>query len=87
MVISLQGVTSSFQRVKHWLKVSEHIFEILALIGMLWYYFARLVITNLTCGQSVILALFFDWEIYLHPSKHFCTKIYTHSPYNILKIV
>ena len=23
----------------------------------------------------------------LHPSKHFCTEIYTHSPYNILKMV
>ena len=28
-------ISTSFQRVKHWLKVSEHIFEMLALMGML----------------------------------------------------
>ena len=60
------------------LKVSEHIFEMS--LECFWYHFACLVITNvaviLTSGQSVILALFFDWEIYFTPySKHFCTKI------------
>ena len=68
IVVSLQGcelhLSTSFQRVKHWLKVSE---QMLALMGMHWYNFACLMITYLavmlTCGQSV-LALFFDWEIY-----------------------
>ena len=44
-------------------------------MGKLWYHFAHLVITNLavilTCGQSVILALFFDWDIYFTPEQTF----------------
>ena len=41
---------STFQTVKHWLKVSEHIFEMLECI---WYHFARLMIANL----AVILTI------------------------------
>ena len=76
MVVSLQGMNSSFQRVKHWLKVSEHIFEMLALMGMLLVSFClshdtyHTVIP--TCGQSDIIALFLD--SISHPRKHFCTK-------------
>ena len=65
MIVSLQGVNFTSQQ-------AEHIFEMLALMEML---FARLVITNLTviltCGHSVILALFFDWEIYFTPEQTF----------------
>ena len=68
MVVSLPGVNftsqqgvSTFQMMKHWLKVSEHIFEMLySIVGMLLVSFAPLVITNLavilTCSQSVVLA-------------------------------
>ena len=38
MVVSFQGVnftSQQAQRVKHWLKVSEHMFEMLALMGMI----------------------------------------------------
>ena len=90
MVISLQGVnfTSQQARVKHRLKVSEYIFEMLALMGMLLVSFRSSRDHQSCCrGQSVILALFFDWEIYFTPEQTFLHQnLYTH-PYNILKIV
>ena len=42
-------------------------------MGMLLYHFAHFVVTNLavilTCGLSVILACFFNWEIYTTPEQ------------------
>ena len=49
-----------------------------------WYHFAHLVITNVaaiqTCGQSVVLELFFYWEIYFTPEQTFLHQnVYTQS--------
>ena len=82
IVISFQAVNlnsqQAFKGVKHWLKVSEHIFEMLALVGILLVSFCSShdyqSRCHSTCGQSVILALFFDWEIYFTPEQTFLNQ-------------
>ena len=75
------NLSTSFQTVKHWLKLSEHILEMLALMGMLLVSFE---IGILTCGHSIVSL---TGRSVLHPNKYFCTKIYAHSSYNILKML
>ena len=51
-----------------------------------WYHFARL---QSRCHSHLWLKCYFStflyWEIISHPSKHFCTKIYTQSPMKMVR--
>ena len=87
MVVSLQGVNFTSQQVFKGFKVSEHIFEVLAFMGMFLVSFCSSRDYQSHCHshfQSVILALFSDWEIYFIPEQTF---LHLHSPFNILKMV
>ena len=46
-----------------------------------------LLVSFFSSHDYLVVKEHFDCEIYLHQSKYFCTKIYTHSPYNTLKVV
>ena len=64
-------LSTSIQRVKHWLNVSASTYG--NAFGIILLVSYRV--------QSVILALFFDWEIYFTPKQKFLHQNYTHSPY------
>ena len=72
----------SFQRVKeeHWRKVSEYIFEMLALMGMLLVSFCSSAISlSFSLVVSVILALFSDWEDLFYTQANITASKYVHT--------